>query len=285
MDSVEIKNSATDDKSVFTLEKLPAATVAKDEFQGHLMIFQEGIQNLESGARLLNKLLRPTRPEMWISMISAPFSERLRLRRLLNLDLETTQKRLVKKSKETLSSLDRIIELLDERYSASSKNSLIATSELHKYLKMIEQLKTEEAQINEDMKTATGEVDENTTDIEKATAALKIRKVRKRHQDNILLQEKCKAQIKTSQSYAKSEGTHAEYSFGMLKKLLPIQELISVNKEILHNRIEMLNRMVAAGTILKPLGELSQELGTVSLQFAEANMTLNNMMEEIQISY
>jgi hypothetical protein len=61
--------------------------------------------------------------------------------------------------------------------------------------------------------------------------------------------------------------------------------MVSVNKEILHNRIEMLNRMVSAGTILKPLGELSEELGNVSIQFSEANAQLNNIMEEVKITY
>lgn len=275
------------------LEKRGQSVPTKDKFRNSLVVFKEGVQNLENGARLLNKILKPTRVEMVISLISLNLSEKMRFNRILNLDLEATQKRLMKKAKETLEALANIIDLLDVRYKTSSEESLRATTNLEKNLTYMEKLKKEEESLNEEVKTVSSTIDTDaddekqgrTREIKEVENAKKLIQLKKKLQDNSLEREKLKAQIKTAKSLSKTEGAHAEYSYNMLKRLLPIQELITVNKEILHNRIEMLNRLAAAGAILKPLGELSEELGNVSLQFAEANSMLNNITEEISLTY
>lgn len=282
---MEVNMSEENNAIIVKFDKRKESIPTQDVFRSNLILFQNGIQNLEKGSKLLNKVLKPTPIEMLISLIALKLSEKMRLRRLLNLDLVATQKKFLNKSNETLSSLDKIIKLLDDRYSKSSEVSISATSQLEESLTKKEQLKEEENALNKELKKALSEYEENDIEIEKVAKSREIRELRKKQQDAILQQEKGKAQVKTLQSLSKTEGTHAEYSYNMLKKLLPIQELISVNKDILYTRIEMLNRMVAAGSILKPLGELSEELGNVSLQFAEANAMLNNAMEELTITY
>ena len=59
------------------------------------------------------------------------------------LDLESTQRKLLEKSEETLGALGKIIKSLNERYGKSSNKSIQVTSELQKHLILIEELKKE----------------------------------------------------------------------------------------------------------------------------------------------
>ncbi len=273
------------------LDRESDSVVPKDIFRSNLVLFQEGLTNLDNGAKLLNKILKPTPFEMGVSLLFLKFSEKLRLKRLMNLDLEATQRKLIKKANSTINALKELNRLLEKRHKESSETAIQSAKDLEKCLNSKKKLETEEVQIKKEVEKLSNEIELNgsdnkdETEIKKVAKAKELFKLRKKLQDNSLKQEQTKAQIKSLKSMSKNEGTHAEYSYNMLRKLLPIQELITSNKDILHNRIEMLNRMIAAGAILKPIGEVSEELNNVSSQFSEANAMMNKLMEDIKIIY
>lgn len=255
-------------------------------YRKELLTFQTGLDNLKKGTGLLRQILSPTTLEMTISLFSMRLAERMRLKRLLFLDLARTQTKLIKKSDQTIKSLQKVINDLEKRYSQAHEKSQETSSRLENGVIELEKLKEKIRSISDQMRSieVKGAV-KNNKDLQSIKRLRKFNEQRDKERRLILEKEKIQAEVESLKAYASTQFTHSEYSFNMLKKLLPIKEIVSVNKEILLNRIDMLNKMIAAGTILKPLIEVSNDLNEINLQFADASAQVNSLMEEIKISY
>jgi len=262
-----------------------------ESYNKSLQTFQHGIQTLEKGSQTLKKFMAPNIFEKGLSLLSERYAERIRLRRLSKIDVSNSKKSLLKEANEVLNSLNYIIDSLNTRYDSAKQNIEEISQSIEKTLYELKDLENtynvESQNITNTSDYDNAEGDNFDTSYDKEIDATRklynFNTSRSKMRDSQIKYNKLLAQLTRFKSKLKTEMEHAEYSTTMLNKLEPIKEIVEGNKDLLENRLDMLNKTISAGAILKPISNLITDMDNVSSEFAQANSIMADLFNNISI--
>lgn len=254
-----------------------------DQFRKDLVVFKDGVGYLKNGSELLRQILQPNFMEQTISLFAPKIADRMRSKRLMAIDLEKSHQRLLSKTKEVINSLNRLIDDLEKRWIEASKTTETLPRNLMELMKKEEDLSEKLKQLQEDIRSIEKDYKQASADnIIKMQYLEKLASLKRKQNELILQLDEVKSRVNNYKRALEVSAIHADLSFNILSKLRPIKNTLESNAELLHNKMDMLNKSISAGAMLRPIIQLATDIEHVSIQFTEAEIQIHEVFKDIE---